>query len=157
MKLSRKKRRQLKQQLNSGKELHTTEKPKQKKKRKEHICFHYTPPVYGGRKDIPLLLIETPIARPLLPPVEARPAKSCVEQDSDGNYVCKVCGTKFSREQVQKIEKVVELLNEGKPDEKTLAAQYEGIFPVKFYRTTQGVLKTEEMTEQELKHENIRL
>ena len=146
MKLSRKKRRQ----LNSGKELHTNEKPKQKKKRKEHICFHYTPPVYGGRKDISVLLIGTPIARPLLSPVEARPAKSCVEQDSDGNYVCKVCETKFSREQMQKIEKVVELLNEGKPDEKTLAAQYEGIFPVKFYRTTQGVLKTEEMTEQEL-------
>lgn len=81
MKLSRKKRRQLKQQLNSGKELHTNEKPKQKKKRKEHICFHYTPPVYGGRKDISVLLIGTPIVRPLLPPVEARPAKSCVEQE----------------------------------------------------------------------------
>lgn len=147
MKPSRKQRKQLKQQLNTGRKLRSNEKPKQKKKRKEYICFHYTPPVYGSRKDSSFLLIETPIAHPLLPSGEPRPAKSCMEQDLDGNYVCKVCGTKFSKEQVKKIEKVVELLNEGKPDEKTLVAQYEGIFPVKFYRTTQGVLKTEIVTQ----------
>lgn len=51
-----------------------------------------------------------------------------------------VCGTRFLKEQWEQMNAAVEYLNEGGKDENELKALYNGLCPVRYHWTTNGVL-----------------
>lgn len=186
MKPSRKERKKMKQNANKNSGLMgacgTVNVKKRKKKRhSEHICFHFTPPVYvkmvrckGIWNDtVPDITISDEAISKILKtrnrPAYAEPAKSRLYRDENGAYVCSECGSRFSEDQWNRMNEVVELLNEGGEDEIFLKSLYDGSFysyfgeedenvmlknlyhgicPVKYHRTTRGVIVAEAIAEE---------
>lgn len=182
MKPSRKERKKMKQNLNKNSGLMCECRTGNVKKRKikrhnEQICFHFTPPVYVKRVHIwnnmlPNLRLPDDLPSELLKnrkgPAYAEPAKSSICSDENGAYVCSVCGTRFSEEQWNRMNAVVEFLNESEENESFLKSLYDGSFcsffreedenmmlkdlyhgicPTKYHRTTRGVIVAEAIAE----------